>query len=51
MSIAHRILPEAEQQRRSLLSSSRREEGAKGKRSDVRTKEEGMEKRREEKVR
>ncbi len=41
MSIPHRILPRAEQQRRSLLSSSRREEGAEGTRSDMRTKEEG----------
>jgi len=36
---------------RSLLSSSRREEGAKGTRSDMRTKEEGRGWRREEKRR
>jgi hypothetical protein len=47
MSIAHRILPRAEQQRRSLLSSSRRQEWAKGTRSDMRTKEEGRGWRRE----
>lgn len=51
MSIAHRILPRAEQQMRSLLSSSRIEEGAIGTRSDMRTKEEGRGRRREEKRR